>query len=222
MANEESSALIAYSALRFRALDGATEQQALKERFPRLESPGQREYVLLDDFTCVFRLRGRSGLFTTTVPRGCVANGVTGAPKLDSVHPPSWWLHDWHYATHEMTPQFRVQNAAGAAAVNDFEDHGAITLAESDAIFDPAALKTALQIATNLFGDAFWEEGQRIGRAVVPEWATDTCPEGCKIFNFPARDLRRETTDDGSVVYVLEEGGGGGDDKGGSKCCVVM
>jgi hypothetical protein len=217
MAYENKSAIVAYTALKYRQLNRPSEQEALKTIYPLLESPEQREYVLLEDFTCVFALEGRTGLWTTTVPKGCVANGVTGSPQLDRLHPPSWWLHDWHYATHALTPHYAVEKADGTSAVNAFEVHEDLTLKEADDIFEPKALEFALDVARVFFGDAFWAQGLRIGRVVVPEWAS--VPAGTEAQSFPGRRLKvKPGTSGPNTVYIL----GPEEDGGGSGCCVVM
>ena len=151
--------------------------------------PVNKAYVLMEDFTVVFSIEGK--LYVDTVPKGYLSNGVTGAPFFDDVDPRSWYLHDWHYGTHQTHPKFPIVDAADLDKVVAAQESRPMTWQESDSIFHTKYAKKALELADALFGDVFWKSaiGQSFVRAELAD--AKAVPEGSTVKRLPAEKLER-------------------------------
>lgn len=174
--------VIAYSELAYVELKTAAQQKRLNDVAPGFASWLQHEYVLVKDFTVLFRINGR--LHSTTVPKGYIANGVTAAPFFDDKDPKSWWVHDWHYGKHHTTPSCSFfQNGTPLSVAPATE----LTREEFDSIFEPASLRAALAVVGVVFGDLIYGITGARTTWVVPALATRHMP--AQITTHPANGL---------------------------------
>ena len=194
--------VIAFSELTFVELKSNDQQKRLKALAPGFASLWQSEYVLVEDFTVLFHINGQ--LHSTTVPKGFIANVVTGAPLLDSEDPKSWWVHDWHYGKHLTNPrhQFFVVNKPGVPLA--VAPPMALTRDEFDSIFEPNYVRIALGLVGLAFGNHFFDAAGAATTWIVPELATGHKPS--QVTKLPSRGLAPFVTPQGELAYYVAAG----------------